>query len=359
MESASFSDRAQMLLRDHALSIGADSTSSLSLPVAVPAPQPGGQPLDAVFLYSEIPGEGRPFAWALFGASTGNLVSFSRCEYSDFLPTRDYPLDMPVALKTPRLLPPSQIAEGRREMFVLYERLRVFLLQPSLSEDQMEIRGKYATLFEAYAYLDHRAFYKALSPAFIEWLGLGWDGPTTLPDKHSETKGGEDVGALRELRELFVHKIQTDAHKQRLFDDMHAELVRYKNDLLGSLTRPLEGDVIKTIEDIDKSMEIYRSRQFTPDNYRRLLALFEGVRIDLSDLLYRNGVEPYSSGGKNVDITRQKIIDTLPTDKKRLDKKVAIRHAQGWEKNGKIIRPERISVYVYQPEGEQEETSDS
>jgi hypothetical protein len=48
---------------------------------------------------------------------------------------------------------------------------------------------------------------------------------------------------------------------------------------------------------------------------------------------------------------------TIPTDKKRLDKKVAVRHAQGWEKNGKIIRPERISVHVYEPpEKDLEET---
>jgi len=157
------------------------------------------------------------------------------------------------------------------------------------------------------------------------------------------------IQAVDALRELFVQKIQVDAHKQQLFDQMHAELQQYKNGLIDTVTRPIEGDIIKAIEDIDKSMEVYRARQFTPDNYRRLLTMFEGVKVDLTDLLYRCGVEPYSHEGTCVDVARQKIVAALPTDKKRLDKKVAVRHAQGWEKSGKVVRPERVSVHVYHP----------
>jgi len=349
-----FSQRAQMLLRDYAPASGADSAAALSLPVAIAAGQ-GGQPMDALFLYNETPGGGRPFAWAVFEAGGGKLVSFSHCGYADFVPTGDYPPDMPIDLNTPHPLPPSQMAEGRREMFTLYERMRDFLLHPTPGEEQREMLTRYATLFEAYACLGHRPFYKALAPGFIEWLGFDWEGPV-MPAACGQSSA---PGTVEELRELFLQKIQTDAHKQQLFDQMHTELVQHKNNLLSALTRPLEGDVIKAIDDIDKAVGIYRSRQYTPDNYRRMFALFEGVRTDLADLLYRNGVEPYTCGGNNVDVARQKIIDTLPTDKKRQDKKIATRHATGWEKDGKIIRPERVSVYVYQSKGEQKEAQSS
>ena len=351
MEPDSLSNIAQLLLREYAPVLGIPGAAALSLPTARNTPQ--GYLADALFFFNEESGQGRPFAWALFRASTGELISFSKCEYADFVPTRDYPLDMPVSLRSTRFLPPSQATEGRREMFNLYERLRSFLLSDSLSAEQLEMRGRYATLFEAYAYVDHRPFYKALAPEFIRWLGLGWDGPSSpeRPAEHSvNPPAGEDglAGAVKELRELFLDKIQTDAYKQQLFDEMHDELQQHKNNLLDAVTRSIEGDVIKAIEDIEKSMEIYRSRQFSQDNYRRLLTLFEGIKIDLADILYRNGVEPYSNDGNDVDISRQKIIATVPTEKKRLDKKVAIRHAQGWEKNGKVIRPERISVHLYQ-----------
>ena len=366
MEQGSLLNSAQLLMQKDSPAFGLPTTAACSLPMALPA-QPEGAHCDTLFFYDEAPGLGRPFAWATFRPEKGELLSFSHCEQRDFIPTAEYPLDASLSLRLPQFLTPSQAADGRRELFALYERLRAFLLSPSLSQEEADLRNRYAILFEAYAYLEHRPFYKALSPAFIEWLGLAWEGASARPDspeakpdppkappeipKPTAAPEGESglFALLGELRQLFLQKIQTDAHKQTLFDEMHAELQQHKNNLLEALTRPIEEDVIRLIDDIEKSMEAYRTRQFTADNYRRMFSLFEGVKTDLVDLLYRAGIEPFTQEGNSVEVGRQKIIATLPTEKKRLDKKVAARHARGWEKNGKVIRQERVSVYLYQP----------
>ncbi|MCL2578972.1 MAG: nucleotide exchange factor GrpE [Oscillospiraceae bacterium] len=359
MEQGNLSAGAQLFLREDSPVFGFSASAACSLPVALKTGL-DGHLADAIFYYDQAPVRGRPFAWALFRPENGELISFSRCEQQDFAPGSEHPVGGSLSLRLPQFLTPTQAADGRRELFALYERLRSFLLSESLSEEQIELRGRYAILFEAYSYIEHRPFYKALAPGFIDWLGLEWPGPPVPADKPesapehpqiSEHHEGEDsiLAQVGELRQLFLQKIETDTHKQSLFDQMHAELQQYKNNLLDALTRPIEEDVIRLIDDIEKSMEAYRTRQFNAENYRRMFSLFEGVKVDLMDVLYRAGIEPYTHEGSSIDISRQKIVATLPAEKKRLDKKIAARHAQGWEKNGKVIRQERVSVYLYQP----------
>jgi molecular chaperone GrpE len=158
------------------------------------------------------------------------------------------------------------------------------------------------------------------------------------------------LDGLTELLTQFKDKIKSDAHKEELFDKMHAELTEYKNGMLDKLTLSMELDVIKLIDDVERSIAVFSARQSSPEDYSRLFAILAGVVTDLEDLLYRQGVEPYRLSHDRVDVTKQKILSTTATGDASLDKRVAKRMARGWEKQGKIIRPERISVYLYQQE---------
>ena len=53
---------------------------------------------------------------------------------------------------------------------------------------------------------------------------------------------------------------------------------------------------------------------------------------DLEDILYRQNIESYRVPGHEVDVRRQKIIQTVPTDDKSKDNLVAVRVADGYER---------------------------
>ncbi len=345
MESADCLQEIEQLFREQALDGAYPEKAALSLPVAVELP--GGKIADAVFAYEEVSGRGRPFAWGKLDPASQKPLLYARCEVWDFaFPSSPAPGEA-LELTPCQPLSEEERADTLQELRELYEGLRGFAFAPSPAPGQQELMDYYAVLFDMLVWQEHRSFYQALAGPFLKWLGIDWG---EEPQPKPEDASGEDLAAaVRELSALFVRKIETDRHKEKLFDRMHQELQEYKNDLLDSLTRSMEGDIIKLIDDIEKTMELYRSRQFTADNFRRFLTLFEGVGTDLTDLLYRHGLEPFHQEGDEVVVGRQKILATLPTEKKSQDKKVAVRHAKGWEKNGKVIRPERISAYLYTP----------
>jgi hypothetical protein len=66
---------------------------------------------------------------------------------------------------------------------------------------------------------------------------------------------------LAKLTEEFETKIQYDQHKEKIIDHLHAELQKYKGDLLGKLLQPVLLDVISIIDDFNKQISFYQ----TPD----------------------------------------------------------------------------------------------
>ena len=54
----------------------------------------------------------------------------------------------------------------------------------------------------------------------------------------------EVLAAVSYLRELFENKIETDAHKNQLFDNMHRQLVKYENGAIEKVVDNMAMDVI-------------------------------------------------------------------------------------------------------------------
>ena len=326
--------------------------ASYSLPVCS---RRAGRLFDALFLYK--PGLGvsaRPTGWLLMDCVTGRLAVLADCEIMDFaapdlLPPRE------ARGSFLEELGPKKLAQMRAKLNDSYDKLRGFAFSDMLAPEQSAIVEEYKGLFLDISPPEHYPFYYALSPAFFDWLRL----PLPLHkasvevDEHPVLEDPAQsliLGSLGELLTQFRDKIQTDTHKQGLFDEMHAELQEYKNGVMEKLTLPMELDVIKLIDDVERSIAVFSAKQESPEDYSRLFAILAGVATDLEDLLYRQGVEPYRLSSDKVDVQKQKILSTTPTKDERLDKKVARRMSRGWEKQGKIIRPERISVYLYQQE---------
>jgi len=165
-----------------------------------------------------------------------------------------------------------------------------------------------------------------------------------------EEKLAETLKALAALQTSFDDKIAEDQHKNQLFDNMHRELTKYQNGLLDKVINTMAMDIIQFVDSVKKNLGIYGEKEPNEENYGKLLKVVSGVAEDLDDILYRQNIEPYTVPGDDVDVRRQKIIQTIETDKEAKDNKVAVRVAPGYEKDGKVLRQEIIKIYKFKSE---------
>lgn len=153
--------------------------------------------------------------------------------------------------------------------------------------------------------------------------------------------------AIAGLQQSFDDKIAQDKHKNALFDQMHRELVQYQNGVVDKNTETMAMDIIQLIDSTKNHIRVYEEKEGTQENYDRLLRLVKGLVEDLQDVLYRQSIEAYQVAGEEVDVRRQKIIQTLETEDPAQDNAIAQRVADGYEKGDKVLRPERIKIYKY------------
>ena len=152
----------------------------------------------------------------------------------------------------------------------------------------------------------------------------------------------EQVSALNKK---FDQKIKTDMHKAEMFDNMHKELTQYKNGLITQVINNILIDIIQIIDINDKNISLFENQDYSEENYEKIIRILKGISEDLTDVLYRQSVEPYTLD--EIDVKRQKILQVIPTNDISLDRTIAKKIVPGYEKDGKIIRPERISIYKY------------
>lgn len=179
---------------------------------------------------------------------------------------------------------------------------------------------------------------------------------STVPSSETATPQDELLAkleaihqALADLQQTFDDKIAEDGHKNDLFDNMHRELTRYQNGAMDKIVDTMALDIIQLVDTTKGHVRVYEKKEPTEDNYKRLLRIVKGIAEDLQDILYRQNIESYRVEGHEVDVRRQKIIQTVPTDDQSKDNLVAVRVADGYEKNGKVLRPERIKIFKYSP----------
>lgn len=152
---------------------------------------------------------------------------------------------------------------------------------------------------------------------------------------------------LESLHEKFDKKISVDAHKNELFNNMHDELVALRNDKEGERIKAICIEIILVIDSMHKNEELYQNAEPSEEMYKKLNKAYTAIRQQLEDILYQQSIEPYETSGDEVNVRRQKIIATVPTEDESLNNRIAARVAAGYEKDDKVIRPERIKVYKY------------
>lgn len=175
---------------------------------------------------------------------------------------------------------------------------------------------------------------------------------TTAPQEELLAKLDAVQQALATLQQAFDDKIAEDTHKNGLFDNMHRELVRYQNGALDKIVDTIALDIIQLVDSTKGHVRVYEKKEPTEENYKKLLRIVKGIAEDLEDILYRQNIESYRVPGHEVDVRRQKIIQTVPTDDQSKDNLVAVRVADGYTEGEKILRPERIKIFKYEANSE-------
>lgn len=162
---------------------------------------------------------------------------------------------------------------------------------------------------------------------------------------------------LEALDALFNARIMHTEHEEKIVDQMHKELQKYKEDMYSQLVRPILLDVIEVRDSIMRLAAAYLAKPEGEQNIPN--KTFSDYAYDLQDILEKNSVEIYrSKSGDDFNPIKQRVIKKVPTNDESLHGKVAESLSCGYSYNGRTISAEKITVYYYEKSIETNENSE-
>jgi molecular chaperone GrpE len=158
----------------------------------------------------------------------------------------------------------------------------------------------------------------------------------------------EQLGRRLDMLQMtFERELRAEATRERVVDRLHAELQDYKQDFLLKVQRPIFVDLIQLHDDIGKMIDSRAPVGDGPDRSTDVRGILEPIQTAIEDILYRQGVEPFTLEGTEFDPRKQRAVSTQPTDDQALNKRVAARLRKGFYSGDKLIRPEVVTVFTY------------
>ena len=151
---------------------------------------------------------------------------------------------------------------------------------------------------------------------------------------------------LAQLAELFNKRIMYTDHEEKVIDNMHRELQKYKEDMYAQLIRPVMLDIIEVRESI---LRVSASLRAKPEGEQDVPnKTFSEYALELQDILEKNNVEVYrSTCGEAFVPIKQRVVKKALTGDKELHGKVAESLSCGYAYNGRTISAEKVAVYYY------------
>lgn len=150
------------------------------------------------------------------------------------------------------------------------------------------------------------------------------------------------------LQQSFDSKLKNDKHKDEIIDRQYRELEEFRSGLIEKVTLQIANDIIFEIDDTEKILKFYRNTDFSEENYKKLLKIFQDFSGALRDLLDKHEISSYCGEiGSAFNPKRQRAMKTTETSDASLDKTIKESLRWGFELEGKIIRAEMVDVYVY------------
>lgn len=151
---------------------------------------------------------------------------------------------------------------------------------------------------------------------------------------------------MDEMNTLFAQKIQHTTHEEKIVDQMHAELQKYKDDMYSQLVRPILMDIIEMRDSILRMSKSYTTK---PESEQSIpLKVFSDYAYDVQDILEKNNITIYECAeGDSFSPIKQRAVKKIETSVQELHGKVAESLNPGYDYLGKIISPEKVAVYFY------------
>lgn len=158
------------------------------------------------------------------------------------------------------------------------------------------------------------------------------------------------------LTDTFNNKIMHSTHEEKIVDQMHKELQRYKEDMYAQLVRPILLDVIEVRDSIMRVSAVYRAKSEGEQDIPN--KTFSDYAYDLQDILEKNNVEIYrSQTGDDFTPIKQRAVKKVSTPNQSLHGKIAESISCGYSYNGRTISAEKVSIYYYEEPAENDEKS--
>lgn len=179
------------------------------------------------------------------------------------------------------------------------------------------------------------------------------------PDKLDKVLESQQkmIERLEALDALFNARIMHTDHEEKIVDQMHKELQKYKEDMYAQLVRPILLDVIEVRDSIMRMAATYLAKPEGEQNIPN--KTFSDYAYDLQDILEKNSVDIYrSKSGDDFTPIKQRVIKKVATSDESLHGKVAESLSCGYSYNGRTISAEKITVYYYEKPVEENENSE-
>jgi len=149
--------------------------------------------------------------------------------------------------------------------------------------------------------------------------------------------------------------LRWDASKQEVIDRQHEELNAFRDNAMEKGTDRIAQDIMAEIDSAGKLVAYYTTAQYPEGDFAKLhgdflklLRILGGFQNGLRDLLEKHGFESWrAEPGARFDPKRQRALKTTPTTQQELDGTVRESMRYGFEKAGRIVRPEMIDLYRF------------
>lgn len=111
----------------------------------------------------------RPFGLLTVERDTGRMLSFQDCRLSDFMDTEKYSFDQKISYEFPRKIGVKQLKEEQGLINKLYESVRCFAFEESLTDEQRELLSKYWALLLSSIPAALQPYYQKMGESFFRW----------------------------------------------------------------------------------------------------------------------------------------------------------------------------------------------
>jgi molecular chaperone GrpE (heat shock protein) len=137
----------------------------------------------------------------------------------------------------------------------------------------------------------------------------------------------------------------TESVNQRLFDSLHEELLKYRDNFLHeSLQKPFIHDLVHLFDDLT-SLSSQLQSAAKDEGKRGAVAQWrdnlENAVLSLLEILHRFEVKEIEPG-ENVDRALHKVLSYEPADYAEEDGRIVMRVKRGFQWRGKLIRAEEV-----------------